>query len=82
MFDVFSVIRSKSEVKFLTGRFLEALYFSNIFAVKTENLEEGFLRRFFFNFVLPVMGIKSIIHIDSLRLGLMWVRPSFAPNLI
>ena len=52
---MFSVIRLKSEVKYFIGKFLQVLYFSNTAVVKTENLEEEFLRSFFSNFVLPVI---------------------------
>ena len=52
---MFSVIRLKSEVKYFIGKFLQVLYFSNTAVVKTENLEEEFLKSFFSNFVLPVI---------------------------
>ena len=55
--DVFSVNRLKGEVSVFIGKFLQVSYFRNTFFVKIQNLEEGFLRSFFSNFVLS--GIRN-----------------------
>ena len=51
-----SVIRLESYVNFFIGKVLQVLYFPSTAVVKAENLEEEFLRSFFSNFVLPVIG--------------------------
>ena len=60
---VYSVFRLESEVNLFIGKFLEVLLLS---AIKTENLGRGFLRSFFPNFVLPVIGCY-----DSLSLQIL-----------
>ena len=54
---MFSVNRLKGEVSVFIGKFLQVIYFRNTFVVKIQNLEEGFLRSFFSNFVLS--GIRN-----------------------
>ena len=53
---VLSVIRLEGYVNFFIGKILQGLYFSSNAVVKTGNLKEGFLRSFFANFALPVIG--------------------------
>ena len=43
-------------MNFFIGKVFQVLYFPSNAAVKTENLEERFLRSFFSNFALPVIG--------------------------
>ena len=43
-------------MNFFIGKVLKVLYFPINAVVKTENLEEGFLRSFFSNFALLVIG--------------------------
>ena len=45
-------------------RFLEVVYFPSNAFVKTENLEEGFLRNFFSNFAFPVIGKYDLVFIQ------------------
>ena len=53
---LFSIIRLDGEVNFFIGKFSQAVFFPCSAVVKTENLEGGFLRSFFSNFLLPVIG--------------------------
>ena len=53
---VFTAIRLEGYVNFFIGKVLQVLYFPSNAFVKTEDLEEGFLRRFFSDFELPVIG--------------------------
>ena len=52
---MFNVIRL-GYVNFFVRKVLQVLYFPTNAVVKTEILEERFLRNFFFNFALPVNG--------------------------
>ena len=52
---MFSVIRYEGYVNFLSDKVLQVLYFPSKAAVKTENLQEEFLRSFFPNFALPAI---------------------------
>ena len=53
-------------MNFLIGKVLQVLYFPSNAAVKTENLKEEFLRSFFSNFALPVIG-----HYDPVSLQIL-----------
>ena len=48
------------------GMFLQVLYLPSTTVVKTEDLEEGFLRSFYFNFALSVIG-----NFDSVSLQIL-----------
>ena len=56
-----SVIRLEDEVNFFIEKFLQVFCFRCIAVVKTENLEARFLRGFFSNSVLPVIGNCDLV---------------------
>ena len=55
-FDVFSVIRLKSEVDFFSGKCLEVFYFCNVLIIVAKHFEEGFLRSFIPKYMFPVIA--------------------------
>ena len=55
-FDVFSVIRLKSEVDFFSGKCLEVFYFCNVLIIVAKRFEEGFLRSFIPKYMFPVIA--------------------------
>ena len=55
MFDVFSVLGLEDKENFFTRQFLEVFCFTSASAVKTESVEEGFLRSLVSNSVFPVI---------------------------
>ena len=53
---MFSVIRLEGYINFFIGKFFQVLHFPSTAVVKTKNFEEGFVRSYFSNFALPVIG--------------------------
>ena len=66
---MFSVIRLESYVNFYIGKVLQALYFPGKAFVKTENIEQEFLRRFFSNFALLVIRNYDSVSLQIACIG-------------
>ena len=73
---MFKVIRLEGEVTFLIGKFLQVLYFPSTAVVKTENLEEEFLRDFFLILSFPPLGIMTKFLFKSRVGNQNWLKKS------
>ena len=63
-----SVIRLESYMNFFTGMFLQVLYLPGTIVAKTEDLEEGFLRKFFLILLFQSLGTLTQFLLKS-RVG-------------
>ena len=59
---VFSVIRLEVYTSFVTGIFLQVLYLPSTAVVEIEDLEDGFLRSFFF--ALSIIGNFDLVSLQ------------------